>query len=273
MSLAADHGKAGTALTPLAVVERPESQGSPDEAVDSTRSGGRHPSHKPTPITLILADAGPMFRLGLRALLSDYEEFEIEEAGDLETLMALVGRARAPATALIDLDLPPAGGVAAVTSVRDSGAAPVVWCSGSRLTPDVIYELVRCGAVGILPKEISSKGIVRTLRAAANGEATLPRDLVGALLSRIQSLNAPPTRPPLTTLSSREREVLALVAAGDSNKAIARKLYISEFTAKRHVQNVLNKLAVHRRQDAATRFREEVAAAPTAARPFEPEAS
>ena len=273
MRVVADGAKTRTAPTPLALVERSESEGSPDDATGPTGSGGRRPSPRHSRITLILADAGPMFRLGLRALLSEYEEFEIEEAADLETLVALVGRARAPATALIDLDLPPAGGVAAVTSVRDSGAAPVAWCSGSRLTPDVIYELVRCGAVGILPKEIASKGIVRTLRAAANGEATLPRDLVGALLARIQSLNAPPTRPPLTALSSREREVLALVAAGDSNKAIASKLYISEFTAKRHVQNVLSKLAVHRRQDAATRFREEVAAAPTAARPFEPELS
>jgi DNA-binding NarL/FixJ family response regulator len=215
-----------------------------------------------------------MFRLGLRVLLREQEEFEIEEAGDLETLVALVGRAHPPAMALIDLDLPPAGGAAAVTSARDAGAIPLVWCSGSRLTPDVVYELVRCGAVGILRKEIAPSGIVRTLRAAANGEAPLPRDLVAGLLARIHSLNTPATsRPPLATLSSREREVLALVAAGDSNKAIARKLYISEFTAKRHVQNVLNKLALHRRQDAATRFREEVEAGTTAALPFELERS
>jgi DNA-binding NarL/FixJ family response regulator len=223
-------------------------------------------------ITLILADAGPMFRLGLRVLLREYDEFEIQEAGDLATLIALASHARAPATALIDLDLPPAGGAAAVTSVCDSVAAPVVWCSGSRLTPDVVYELVRCGAAGILRKEIAPSGVVRTLRAAANGEAPLPRDLVTGLLTRIHSLNAPRVaRPAIATLSSREREVLALVAEGHSNKTIARKLYISEFTAKRHVQNVLNKLALHRRQDAATRFREEVKAGLTGSLPFEPE--
>jgi len=248
-----DHTEARTALAPVTPLDR---------------RSLRRPSA--TPITLILADAGPMFRLGLRVLLRDYEEFEIEEAGDLETLVALAGRARAPATALIDLDLPPTGGAAAVMSVRDSGAAPVVWCSGSRLTPDVVYELVRCGAVGILRKEIAPSGVVRTLRAAASGEAPLPRDLVTGLLTRIHSLNAPPAiRPPITTLSSREREVLALVAEGHSNKTIARKLFISEFTAKRHVQNVLNKLALHRRQDAAMRFREEVEAGPTGALPFE----
>jgi DNA-binding NarL/FixJ family response regulator len=270
----ADHAKTQTALTPLALVEGPESQGSSDDATASTRSGRRRPSPKHSRITLILADAGPMFRLGLRALLSEYQEFEIEEAGDLETLVVLVGRARPPATALIDLDLPPAGGLAAVARVCDSGAAPVVWCSGSRLTPDVVFELVRGGAVGILRKEIAPNGIVRTLRAAANGEATLPRDLVTGLLARIHSLNAPSkNRSAIETLSDREREVLALVAAGDSNKAIARKLVISEFTAKRHVQNVLNKLAVHRRQDAASRFREELAAGLTVSLPVEGEQS
>lgn len=215
-----------------------------------------------------------MYRLGLRALLRDHDDFEIHEAADLATLVALAAQVRPPATALIDLDLPPAGGAAAVTSVRDSVAAPVVWCSGSRLTPDVVYELVRCGAVGILRKEVTPRGVVRALRAAASGEAPLPRDLVAGLLTRIHSLNAPiATRPPITTLSDREREVLALVAEGHSNKTIARKLFISEFTAKRHVQNVLNKLALHSRQDAATRFREEVKAGLAEALPLEPEDS
>jgi DNA-binding NarL/FixJ family response regulator len=236
---------------------------------DKTRSPRR--TRRPR-VTLILADPGPMFRLGLRALLRDHDEFEIFEASDLTALVALAGRARPPATALIDLDLPPAGGAAAVAGVRDSVAAPVVWCSGSRLTPDVVYELVRCGAVGILRKEIPARGLVRTLRAAANGEAPLPRDLVAVLLTRIHSLNAPlPLRPPITTLSSREREVLALVAEGHSNKMIAHELYISEFTAKRHVQNVLNKLALHSRQEAAARFRNEVEAGRADEPPFEPE--
>lgn len=254
-----DHTETRRALAPA---------GASPQGADET--GSSRPAGPPR-ITLILADSGPMFRLGLRVLLREYDEFEIQEAGDLATLVALAGRARAPATALIDLDLPPAGGAAAVTSVRDSIAAPVVWCSGSRLTPDVVYELVRCGAVGILRKEIAPSGVVRTLRAAGKGEAPLPRDLVAGLLTRIHSLNsALPSAPPITTLSRREREVLALVAEGHSNKTIARKLFISEFTAKRHVQNVLNKLALHRRQDAATRFREEVKAGLTGAYPFEP---
>lgn len=271
-----DRRRTRTALAPVASPDRAGDGTVPDEAYDSAESCEAHASQRarPWPITLILADAGPMYRLGLRSLLSDHADFEIQEAEDLATLVALASRARPPATALIDLDLPPAGGAAAVTSVRESSAAPVVWCSGSRLTSDVVYELVRCGAVGILRKEISSRGAARALRAAANGESSLPRDLVTGLVTRIHSLNARvATRPPITTLSGREREVLSLVAEGHSNKTIARKLYISEFTAKRHVQNVLNKLALHSRQDAATRFREEVEAGLTHALPFVPERS
>jgi len=108
----------------------------------------------------------------------------------------------------------------------------------------------------------------------AYGEAPLPRDLVAGLLTRINSLSASiSARPSITTLSSREREVLALVAEGHGNKTIARGLYSSEFTAKRHVQNVLKRLALHRRPDAATRFREEVNAGPPGALSFESEQS
>jgi DNA-binding NarL/FixJ family response regulator len=272
-----DRRRTRTVLAPVrALPDRSGGHTAPDEAAESPGSRETRASQRARswPITLILADAGPMYRLGLRVLLRDHADFEIHEAGDLATLVALASRARPPATALIDLDLPPAGGAAAVTSIRESSAAPVVWCSGSRLTSDVVYELVRCGAVGILRKEISPRGVVRALRAAANGEAPLPRDLVTGLLARIHSLNVPvATRPPIATLSGREREVLSLVAEGHSNKTIARKLYISEFTAKRHVQNVLNKLALHSRQDAATRFREEVEAGLTHALPFVPEHS
>ena len=260
MTVVGDPTEARCALAPTdASLERP----------------GNGPQSGPPRIILILAAPSPMLRHGLRVLPDDCDEFEIQEAANLATLVALAGRARAPATALIDLDLPPAGGAAAVTSIRDSIAAPVVWCSGSRLTPDVVYELVRCGAVGILRKEIAPSSAVPTLRAAGNGEAPLPRDLVAGLLTRIRLLasSPAPTPPPITTLSSREREVLALLARGYSNKTIANKLYISEFTAKRLVQNVLDKLALHRRQDAATRFREEVKAGLTHALPFVPEQS
>ena len=268
----------GAPATAVASVERPTGVDAPPSESDAGAKPwpGFDRIRRPHPprITVILADPGPMYRIGLRALLREHGEFEIHEAADLATLVELAVRVRPPATALIDLDLPPAGGVAAVAQLRDHVPAAVVWCSGSRLTPDVVYELVRCGAVGILRKEVPPRGVVRALRAAGRGEAPLPRDLVTELLRRIQSLDGPlAARPPITALSRREREVLALVAEGHSNKTIARKLYISEFTVKRHVHNVLGKLGLHSRQDAAQRFREEVEVGPTGALPLAPELS
>jgi DNA-binding NarL/FixJ family response regulator len=208
-------------------------------------------------VTVILADPKPMFRIGLRAMLESGGRLDTLEANDLSSLLEQCACSPRPAIALIDLDLPPTGGAAAVTHLRESATTPVVWSSRARLTPDVVYELVRCGAAGVLYKEMAAFGLIRSLEAVADGEAPFSRELVADLVRRIHSLNAPvASRPWLRTLSSREREVLALVAEGQTNKTIARSLSISEFTAKRHVQNVLNKLALHSRRDAADRFRE-----------------
>jgi hypothetical protein len=105
-----DRSRTRTALAPVvASSDRPGGHTLPDQAADSPWSRDARGSQRPRPwpITLILADAGPMYRLGLRALLSDHADFEIHEAEDLATLVALASRARPPATALIDLDLPP----------------------------------------------------------------------------------------------------------------------------------------------------------------------
>jgi DNA-binding NarL/FixJ family response regulator len=208
-------------------------------------------------VTVILADPHPMVRLGVRASLEAADEFEVVEVADSDGLREKTAALGGRAIALIDLDLPPVGGAAAVAAVRELGSTPIAWASSSRLTPDVVYELVRCGAVGVLRKEMSAAGVVQSLRATQHGEAPLSRDLVTDLVARIHSLStARVRRPGLESLSRREREVLALVAEGHPNKVIARRLSISEFTAKRHVQNVLYKLALHSRRDAARCFRE-----------------
>ena len=215
------------------------------------------------PVTVILADPHPMLRLGVRTSLEAADEFAVVEVADSDSLLEKTAALGRHAIALVDLDLPVAGGPAAVTAMRELGATPIAWAAASRLTPDVVYELVRSGAAGVLRKEMSAGGLVRSLRSARDGEAPLSRDLVTDLVTRIHSLNTPHVRRPgLHALSRREREVLALVADGHPNKVIARRLSISEFTAKRHVQNVLYKLALHSRQDAATCFRETAGAMP-----------
>jgi two-component system nitrate/nitrite response regulator NarL len=205
---------------------------------------------------LILADSHAMLRTGVRVLLQGEPQLEIVEAADAHELLEHAAQAPAPSAALIDLDLPPQGATAAVSCLRDYSVAPVVWSHGSRLTPDVVYEVVRSGAVGVLRKEIAPSGLVRSLRTIANGQAPLSRDLAALLVARIHSLDSQMlAATQVAALSSREQQVLALIADGRSNKMIAAELSISESTAKRHVQTVLNKFSLHNRRDAAERFR------------------
>jgi DNA-binding NarL/FixJ family response regulator len=205
---------------------------------------------------LILADSQTIFRIGVRALLRPEEEFDIVEAADLSGLLDAAAQSPAPEVALIDLDLPPVGAAAACMHLRAHATVPVVWADASRLTREVVYDAIRAGAAGILRKDISPAGLVRSLRAIVEGEAPLCRDLTALLVARIHAIDGQTlARTQVSALSRREQEVLALIAEGRSNKEIAADLCISEFTAKRHVQNILNKLALHSRHEAAARFR------------------
>jgi two-component system, NarL family, nitrate/nitrite response regulator NarL len=207
-------------------------------------------------VVLILADSHAILRMGVRALLAREPEFEIIEVADAEGLIEQATRIPPPDVALIDVDLPPHGASAAVVALREYGTVPIVWSYPSRLTPEVVYDAVRLGAAGVLRKDISAAGLVRSLRAIVNGEAPLCRDLTASLVARIQLLDSQAVaRSQVFDLSRREQEVLALIADGQSNKAIAADLRISQFTAKRHVQNILNKLGLHNRGEAAARFR------------------
>jgi DNA-binding NarL/FixJ family response regulator len=124
-----------------------------------------------------------------------------------------------------------------------------------RLTSDLVFELVRAGAVGVLPKEISPTGLLRALRGVVDGEAALGRDIAWLLVNGVQRAGATQgVAQHLTTLSSRELEVLELVADGRANKEIAEHLDLSEFTVKRHIQNILRKIGARSRWEASASY-------------------
>ena len=213
----------------------------------------------PAQARLVLADSHAILRLGVRSLLNREPGFEIVEVADLDGLIEQAAGTPAPDVALIDVDLPPRGAAAALVALRAYPTVPIVWSYSSRLTPEVVYDAVRLGAAGVLRKDISAAGLVRSLHAIVKGEAPLCRDLTASLVARIQSLDRQAiARSQVSELSKREQEVLGLIAAGQSNKGIAADLRISQFTAKRHVQNILNKLGLHNRSEAAARFRSAV---------------
>lgn len=214
---------------------------------------------------ILVADPLRIFRSGVRNLLARESDFEVVEADSLDEAYELIVR-ECPDIALVDLDLPPLGGVAAVQRLaRKCSTHMIVW--SFEPTRETVLEAVRSGAHGFLHKEISPEGLVRALRGAVQGEAPLSRDLVTLMIDALHGLDERQrARDRIAVLSSREREVLEFMAQGARNKQIAAALTISEFTAKRHVQNILSKLEVPSRRAAGAFYRtafgaEEAAAA------------
>jgi DNA-binding NarL/FixJ family response regulator len=204
----------------------------------------------------VLADAFSVYRLGVRALIEEQADLAVSEAGNLAELEERLDSRPTPNIALVDLDLPPTGARDAVRLLRRRDVAAIVWSSRGRLSSELILDVVRAGAVGVLSKEISPAGLIRALRGVTSGEAPLSRDLACALIEGLHSTGpGEKSRSRVGTLSRRERQVLALVSEGCSNREIASALAVSEFTAKRHVQNILCKLSVHSRLAASASYR------------------
>lgn len=203
---------------------------------------------------ILVADPLRIFRSGVRNLLSRESDFEIVEAGSLDDVLAVIAD-DCPDIALIDLELPPFGGVTAVQRLaRSCSTYMIVW--SFEPTRDAVLDAVRSGAHGFLHKEITPEGLVRALRGVVQGEAPLSRDLATMMIDALHGLDEQQrARERMGVLSAREREVLEFVAQGARNKQIAVALTISEFTAKRHVQNILQKLELPSRRAAATFYR------------------
>jgi len=203
------------------------------------------------PTCILVADSRQIFRSGVRNLLNRESDFVVVEAGTLDEVLDAVDE-RCPDIALIDLELPPLGGVATVKRLaKRCSTYTIVW--SFEPTRETVLVAVRAGAHGFLHKEISPEGLVRALRGAMRGEAPLSRDLASLMIDALHGLDErSQARDRASVLSTREREVLDLLAQGARNKQIAATLVISEFTVKRHVQNILQKLELPSRRAAAT---------------------
>jgi len=203
---------------------------------------------------VLVADPFAIFRAGVTNLLRRESDFAVVEAEDLPAIQKLVG-AKCPDIALIDLELPPLGGVAAVEWLEEHCSThTIVW--SFEPTRESVLGAVHAGASGYLRKDISPDGLVRSLRGVVTGQAPLSRDLATLMIEAIHRLrDREGTRERLSALSSRECEVLQHVARGARNRQIASELTISELPVKRHVQNILGKLKVRSRREAGDFYR------------------
>jgi len=210
-------------------------------------------------IRVLLVDDQALFREGLRILISLHEDIEVVgEAGDGQEALAVAAALR-PDVILMDLRMPRLDGVAATRRLREALPAGRIIVVTTFDDDELVFEGLRAGAVGYLLKDVSSDKLVEAIRAAARGESFLQPSIAAKVLAEFNRLGpAPPPQPEALTepLSERELEILRRVAAGESNKEVAARLYITEGTVKNHVTNILGKLGVRDRTQAALRARE-----------------
>ena len=203
---------------------------------------------------ILVADPLAIFRAGVRTVLQREGEYRVAEALNVGEVQSAIA-ASPPEIALIDADLPPVGGVGAVEWIEaNSCVRAIVW--SFEPTREGVLAALRAGASGYLRKDISPEGLLRSLHGLADGEAPLSRDLTTLMIEAIHHFRGcEETRDRLSTLSSRELEVLEYITRGARNRQIASELTISEFTVKRHVQNILEKLGLGSRREAADYYR------------------
>jgi DNA-binding NarL/FixJ family response regulator len=205
------------------------------------------------PISVLIVDDHPVVRQGLRVLLEVQDGIEVAgEAGDGATALALAAEeqtrpgGRPPDVILLDLKLPGLDGIAVLNELRASGHPARVLVLTSVTDHATAAAVMRAGAAGVLYKDVDPDALVRAIRAVHDGHLLLAPEAAGTLLRQA----AWPARG-LDALTGREREVLAELAQGRSNREIARALHVSEKTVKAHVSSVLAKLGVQDRTQAA----------------------
>jgi DNA-binding NarL/FixJ family response regulator len=196
-------------------------------------------------IRIVVVDDHPIVREGMITVLADEPDFEVVgSAGSAEEGQSAVERLR-PDVVLLDLELPGMNGVEAIPALLRSSPETKILVFTAYDTDERVFGAVRSGARGYLLKGASAREIAQAIRAVESGESYLEPRIAAKLLAEV---TAP--RRFAGLLSERERAVLRLVAAGLSNKQIARSLSISERTVKFHVTSILHKLGADNRAQA-----------------------
>ena len=205
-------------------------------------------------IRVLLADDHQLFREGLAAILMPQPDFEvIGEANDgLEVLVK--ARKLLPDLILMDIGMPGCDGVEATQRIKNELSDVVIVMLTVRDEDEKLFEAIKSGAQGYLLKSIRSRDLLSLLRGAVRGEAAITPALGGRMLEEFRALSRRARTIPediAPTLTRREREVLGLVAQGATDTEIAGSLTISIHTVKSHMRNILSKLHLGHRREAA----------------------
>lgn len=206
------------------------------------------------PIRVLLADDHALFREGLASIITGQPDMVIVGQAD-DGLEALVkAQELKPDLILMDITMPGGNGLEATRKVKAALPDTVIVVLTVHNDEDKLFEAIKNGAQGYLLKNIRSETMLDLIRGALRGEAAITPVLAGQMLEEFRRLsqNHPEEKgEPVETLTFREQEVLAQVATGASDKEIAERFNISLHTVKSHMRNILGKLHVNSRHEAA----------------------
>ena len=211
------------------------------------------------PIRVLLVDDQALFREGLHTILSLHGDLAVvgEAANGEEAL--LQAAILQPDVILMDLRMPILDGVTATRRLSAAQAAARIIILTTFDDDEYVFDGLRAGAVGYLLKDTPSDKLIEAIRAVARGDSFLQPSVTAKVVAEFARLGDRPRSQPeelAAPLSEREIEILRLVAGGASNKEIAERLVIAEGTVKNHITNILGKLDVRDRTQAALRARE-----------------
>ena len=199
------------------------------------------------PIRVLIADDHPVVRQGLRGFLETCGDITVVAEAEDGTQAVALALEHVPDVILMDLLMPEMDGVEAIEKISVASPTTRIIVLTSYTEDEYLLPAMRAGAVGYQLKDADPEDLVGAIRAASRGQTTLHPNVAARLVGGIDQ----PSKDLLADLSERELEVLRLIARGMRNKEIAQELFISEGTVKSHVSNILSKLHLAHRTQAA----------------------
>lgn len=199
-------------------------------------------------MTVFIVDDHEVVRAGLRMLLE--ESADIQVTGEASTAAEALERIPVvrPDVAILDVRLPDGNGIAVCREIRSSMPGTACLILTSYADDEALFASVMAGAAGYVLKQVRGSDLSNEVRRVAAGESLLDERLVDQVLERMRDVEA---NDPLAALSAQERRILDLIAEGKTNRQIGEEMFLAEKTIKNYVSNLLSKLGMERRTEAA----------------------
>ncbi len=204
------------------------------------------------PLTVLLVDDQLLFRKGLESVLADWPDVQV--VGEAENGLEAIAKAHTlrPDIVLMDINMPHLDGLKATELIRHELPDVKVLVLTVSEQDENLFEAIKVGAHGYLLKDLKPEVLHEMLLAVARGEVPISPLMAKKIINEFaRQLPLVPVPKPVEELTPREKEVLALVAAGMDNQEIAERLFLAEGTVKRHLHNILAKLQARSRREAA----------------------